>query len=739
MDTVKKISDRIVARQYEQKDCGPACLLTVVRYYKGNATMENMRKLCGANVTGTTMLGLKTAAEAVGMNAEGFKADIPALVKHGKPCILHSIASETMEHYVVFLGVQHEGDKQRFIIGDPAKGLRYLTAEELDAIWKSKICLTLEPNELFKTATDIKKEKIKWIKQLIYDDRSILVVAAVIGIFISALSMVMALFSQKLIDDILPSKNLLKLNMGIVLVFALMMAKEAFSMLRQHFLLNQYQNFNSRIISYFFSKLLALPKTFFDTRKIGDLTARLNDTSRIQKVISQLAGNTIIDILTVTTTTFFIFTYSVKVGLLCLTLVPIFYFLVNRFNSKISRGQQAVMGGYAAAESSYISTLQGIDPIKNHNKQLLFANINNTIYAGFQQAVFKLGKVQIKLNFLANLFGTLFLMCVLFYTSYQVLDGHLKTGSLIALITLCGNLLPSVANLALVTVPINEAKIAFDRMFEFTLLEPEQEEEPTTPLQFESLSAKGLSFRFTGRKPLFKDVSFSVAKGEIAAIMGENGCGKSTLIQLVQKHYTQEEGQIIINGNLGLQQVPLAQWRNICAVVPQQVHIFSGTVIENIAFEKAATETQQIVDFLTQYEFMPFFNSLPQSLLTLVGDEGVNLSGGQKQMIAIARALYSQPQLLILDEATAAMDRESETFVLALLDKIKKHTAILFITHRLHVLKTFCDNIYIIGNGTIVAEGNHDLLLTTDNLYSQYWADLVTPISPKTDKDKVFA
>lgn len=131
------------------------------------------------------------------------------------------------------------------------------------------------------------------------------------------------------------------------------------------------------------------------------------------------------------------------------------------------------------------------------------------------------------------------------------------------------------------------------------------------------------------------------------------------------------------------------------------------------------------MNFLKEYGFDVFMDSLPQSVMTLVGEEGINLSGGQKQMIALARALYHKPELLILDEATAAMDRESELFVLRLLASLKQKMAILFITHRLHVLRTFCDRIYILENKQIVVSGNHQTLLTSKNLYSDYWKDLI--------------
>jgi ABC-type bacteriocin/lantibiotic exporter with double-glycine peptidase domain len=304
------------------------------------------------------------------------------------------------------------------------------------------------------------------------------------------------------------------------------------------------------------------------------------------------------------------------------------------------------------------------------------------------------------------------------------LQGHLKTGELIAVLTMLGSLLPSVARLALISIPINEAKIAFDRMFEFTGIEPEKEEETIKEINFQSLKVQNLSFRFAGRSRLLQNVNLEICKGQIIALMGENGCGKSTLSQILQKYYLPESGEIIINGTKNLKEISFQSWRNVIGIVPQNIHIFNGTVLENIAFDDVVKNPKAIADFLQEYGFASFIESLPQSYMTLVGEEGINLSGGQKQMIAFARALYHHPQLLILDEATAAMDRQSEQFVLHLLQKLKREMGVIFITHRLHILKSFCDKIYILEKGTITAKGNHHQLLESQNLYSSYWNDM---------------
>ncbi len=725
MTPTEKHISRTHSLQLEQRDCGVACLLNLMRYYGGNSTIDELRRLSGTSVTGTTLLGLKQAAEKIGFDAEGCEADIPALLEHGQPVILHVLVEGNLQHYIVFYGKDLKNGSDKFILGDPAKGIIHVTKEELVKIWVSKACLTLAPNGNFTKEKVVKKRKQKWILELIKEDYSILGVAAVLGLIIAGLGLSMAIFSQKLIDVIIPQKNLLRLNMGIALLLVLLLAKEGFQYLRQYLLINQAKDFNTRIIDYFYSRLLNLPKLFFDTRKIGELTARLNDTSRIQRVISQIIGTLVADIMMVLASLTLLFVYKWEVAVASVLFLPVFFILIRYHNKSILIGQRNVMAGYAQCESNYISTIQGIETIKNFNKQDLFGGSNKELYQNYQSKVVTLGRIQIKLSFLASSSGVVFLVGVLFYCANLMLNGKLLAGELIAITSMCGSLLPGVANLALIAIPINEAKIAFDRMFEFTGIEPEMSEIENQYPAFQSLEAKNVSFRFAGRSQLLRRISFGVNKGEIIAIMGENGCGKSTLAQILQKHYEPESGSIILNAKQSQNNISLDNWRQIVGSVPQNIHIFNGTVIENIAFEEASSKTQEVFNFLQQNGFAPFIESLPQSFMTMVGEEGINLSGGQRQMIALARALYQKPRLLILDEVTSAMDRKSEQFVLQLLKKLKSEMGIIFITHRLHVLKGFCDRIYIMENGEISMQGNHETLLQSENLYSQHWNDLV--------------
>ena len=699
--------------QLDQSDCGVACLLSIIKLNGGNHSLEKLREQSGTTKQGTTLLGLYQAANQLGFDAEGCEADIQALIDHQAPVSLHVVIEKNMQHFVVCYGY----DKQNgFLIGDPAKGIYQLSKEALEEIWISKTCLTLKTNSSFVTAKTEQQSQRKWFITLLKEDYKILWITVLLGVFVAALGMAMAVFSQKLIDDILPSNNMNKLISGIALLAILLLARVGISVLREFFLIQQSKDFNKRINKHFFSSLLQLPKPFFDTRKIGELVARLNDTQRVQSVIKLLASSLVIDVLVTIISMVFLFMYSWQVGLISLLSIPIYFYIIYRNNTKIIEAQKEVMQSYAINESNYISSMQGIATIKNDNKQAVFNQANELIFGFFQDKIFNLGKINIRLSWQSGLASVIFLIGILIYTSLQVFQKVIQLGELMAILGIVGSLLPSIANLALIAIPINEAKIAFNRMYEFASIEKEQE--TGLPInEIHSIEIKNLSFRFVGRSELFYGVNMTIQKGQFAAIVGERGSGKSTLSQVLQRFYPFEKGEIIINNQYHLNDLSLNDYRHLIGVIPQEITIFNGNVIDNILLGETATQ-EQLVEFLTTFGFDKIFEQFPQGVATILGEEGINLSGGQKQIIAFARVLYKKPQLLILDEATAAMDRNTEQFIMNLLQKMKKNSAILFVSHRLNTLKNIADNIYILENKTISVFGNHNTLMQSQNFYS---------------------
>lgn len=292
---------------------------------------------------------------------------------------------------------------------------------------------------------------------------------------------------------------------------------------------------------------------------------------------------------------------------------------------------------------------------------------------------------------------------------------------MMAILTITGSILPAVASLALTNIQIQEANLAFERMYEYAHLTPEQVNTSTEttldkPFLFESLTVEQLNFRFPGRPLLLENGVFSLKKGEMIAILGESGCGKSTLLQVLQRFYMPETGHICLNGT-GWNTVTTSAWRQCIGVVPQHIKLFSGTLLDNICLGNTADEADRIVTFCQQYGFSRFFETFPQGYLTILGEDGVALSGGQRQLVALARALYNTPQLLLLDEPTSAMDKQTEQFVLDLLAHIQPELGILLITHKPETAR-LANRTYLVGQGKIIRlhSGHHETFGLDKNL-----------------------
>jgi len=667
------------------------------------------------------MLGLYQAATQFGLDAMGYEATLKDIKEYDNVLIMHVITEERLEHYIVNFGYAKDG----FIIWDPSKGLTNMSEDDLRKIWVSNKCLGLVPNSSFKIEKETNRGKKAWILKSIKPERDLLIISVILGIIISGLGLVMAIFTQKLIDKILPSKDMIVLVLSAILVLVLLSSRIILSAVRQFFLLLQGKSFNIRIVDDFYRALLFLPKSFFDARKTGDFVARLNDTMRIQRVIAEVTGTYIIDVLILIITLIILFYYSNMAGIISLICLPLFYLIVYRWDKRIISAQHDLMSGYASSDSNFIDSLRGIAEIKSLSWQAEFTHKNKSIYSDFQDRAFLLGKIKVKLNLLTGLAGTLYLIIVLIYSSSQVIGNKLSQGELMAIISLSSTLLPSVLNLALIGIPFNEAKVALNRMFEFTQIEPEQGELSLKSEieEIHKLSFKNVSFRFPGQKLLLDNICLTVEKGKVASLVGESGCGKSTLANIILRLYLPESGKIILNNSIDSAGVDLKIWRSKIGIIPQEIHIFNGTILQNILTEQTESKINEMISTISNLGLVSFIDSFPSGLMTLVGEEGINLSGGQKQLLAFIRALINKPDILVIDEGTSNMDRGTESTIMNLIAKIKSEMGVLLISHRINMIKKVSDYIYVIDGKVISDEGIHEDLVKSDNLYKRFWDD----------------
>lgn len=708
-------------RQHGQSDCGVACLNSIISYHGGHATLDDTRQLSGTTTRGTSLLGLQQAADELGFRSKGLKAsDISNLKELKEPAILHVVLNGMQQHYVVFYGFADN----ELIIGDPAKGVELWSVDQLEAVWRDKVLLSLAVGETFKK-THHSRNRYTTILQWVKEDFNILLTALFLGALISVFNLSTAVFTQKLIDEVLPAKKVSLLIVSLSLFGILLIFKSILGYIRSGFLLNQSRDFNVRMVGFFFKSLINLPKTFFDSKKSGEMIARMNDTRRIQSTVSNLVGNLILETLVLTLSVVAIFIYQWQVGLLVTALIPFFATLYFRFKKPILNHQKEAMTAYGLNESNYIDVISGMPEIKNSSKQSLFEKITMTFYGNYQQKSFALGKVQVKFGFVAELLTVLLSLTLFGYTAFLYLQDQMALGTLIACLSLSGTITPSIIQISLFNIQIQEAKVAFDRMDEFSGLALEDLEtgDPSS-LAAETLTLKNISFHYPGTLDLLHNIDLEIKKGEFRTLLGESGEGKSTLIQIIQRFYQPQSGQILLDKTL-ITELNLNSYRDRIAVVPQEIKIFNNSLLFNIVLSEDEKEYSRFLQWSQEHGFNLFFEKFPQGYATLLGEEGTNISGGQRQLVGLARALFRNPQFLILDESTSAMDKNTENFILKILKQFQEHTAILLITHRVTTASK-SDHIYILENGKIIDQGSPACLIKGTNMYSDFYHELDT-------------
>ncbi len=698
-----------VIKQYDQVDCGAACLLSILKFYKGNTSLVHLREMMNTSVNGSTMLDLVNSAKEIGFNAFGASGEYEDLMKEQLPCIAHVVIDNQLQHFVVVYKI----NTKEVLIGDPGKGLYKLNKNQFLEIWKSKAVVLLKPEK------ELLDEKtitwFNWIMQYIKKDNIWIIQSIFLGIIYTILGLLTSIFIQKLIDKYIPEKNTTWIYYTGIFLFLLLLIKASSGFIRDKFLVILNKRINNNITGDFFEHLFKLPKKFFDTRKRGDITARIHDAMRIQQAVLQIGGMTIVDLLIIIGSFSLLFNFSANMAFIALVVFPIYGILLFQSSKKLKLQQNDVMKGYAQVESAYIDTLGGYEDIKSFNSESFFSQFNKTFFGLFQNSIEKLGLTQAKLNLLSELSAVVITIGMLLFGSLWVVNGNLKLGEMMAAYSLAAGILPSINRLISANISLQSANIAAVRLMDMLLVD---EEKSTSPLPFslkENIQFINSAFSWNGRQFLFKEINIDIPIGRITSLWGPSGSGKSTLVQLLQRKYSLIQGQILVDG-IDAKEIGLSDYRKSIGVLPQHIKIFNGTLADNIILGREIKDVQQLLTLIQETNLAEFLNRFENGLFTFLGENGRKLSGGEMQMLALIRALLFKPKLLIIDEGLSGVDFEIEEQIYESIKVYSKNNAVLLITHNLaNLLKT--DYLYVLKNENIAEHGYPNMLIQNGSIF----------------------
>ncbi|HFK5552205.1 TPA: peptidase domain-containing ABC transporter [Elizabethkingia anophelis] len=707
----------IQIKQHDIKDCGAACLASVAAHYGLKMPIAKIRQICHTDTRGTNVLGMVQGLEKMGFNAKGVKGGADALPEIPLPAIAHIIVQGQLHHYVVIYSVK----KDKITVMDPAYGkMQEYTLQEFSEIWTGVLIL-LEPNEYFEQK-DEKTSLYKRFWNLVQPHKSILLQALLGAVVYTILGLSTSIYIEKITDYVLIDGNKRLLNLLSVGMIVILLFQIFISVMKSVLVLQTGQKMDKHLILGYYKHLLKLPQRFFDTMKVGEIISRVNDAVKIRTFINDVAIQIFVNIFIIIFSFALMFTYYWKLALITALVIP-FYFLVywitNKLNKKVERKlmeESAELESHLVESITSVRTIKqfGVETFANNKTDNAFTKLLKTIYTSVLNALFSSNSSE----FLSRIFT----IVLLWAGSGYVIDRVITPGELLSFYALIGYFTSPVSQLIGMNKTVQNALIAADRLFEIMDLEREETTDKLelSPEHIGDIQFKEVSFSYGSRADVFAGFNCTIEKGKTTAIVGESGSGKTTLASLLQNLYPLKGGKILM-GDYDINYISNYSLRSLISVVPQQIDLFSGNVIENIALGEDFPDVQQILDITKKLGILTFVEKLPNGFQTYLGENGALLSGGQKQRIAIARALYKNPEILILDEATSSLDTESELVIQNTLNEFRSQgKTMVVIAHRLSTIAN-ADTILVMKEGQIIEQGNHQELISKDSTYKSMW------------------
>jgi ATP-binding cassette subfamily B protein RaxB len=642
--------------QTEISECAIACIAMITNYYGSSESLAALRERYPQSQQGMTLTRIIRIVGELGFHSRPVQVDLGALQRLQLPAILHW----NLSHFVVIV----KATRRRVVIHDPAVGRLRMSYGDVSRSFTG-VALELAPGTRFEPSRSGSHLSIRSLTGAIVGLKRSLAGVLTLALALEATTLLAPLASQIIFDQALPTGDRDLLLAAAIGFAALLVLQSCLSAMRSWILIVLGANTAFAWSRNVFAHLLKLPTSYFYNRNLGDIMSRLDSVTNIQRTLTNWSVEAILDGVTACITAVALVLYSPTLSIIPFSAFALYAILrVSSYNS-LQLTQLNNINAVARLQSFLVESIRGVQTVKLQNatesRSSQFANV---AFRGAQTRI-AVDRMNMAFSVASSLIVGLQRLLVLCLGAKLILDGRLTVGALMVFLLYSGQLGERGARLLDYLVELRMLRLQAQRLADIALTAPERNTTGTlcaaTPVP--SIEMRHVSFRYSpSERDIVKDCSFRIAPGEAVAIVGPSGCGKTTLAKLLLGLLEPQSGQILIGG-LQVGELGKNALRSLAATVLEDDQVFMGSIEDNIHFFQPLADHARVVQAATAAEMHSDVLSFPMGYRTLVGDLGSTLSAGQKQRLLLARALYRNPRILILDEATCHLDVKNERLV----------------------------------------------------------------------------
>lgn len=705
--------------QPDEMLCGVTCLGMICAYHGvDKISLTTIRNFAQTDREGNTISSLCVAAEKLHMKATGVKCARKAILgkKVKLPIIVHTLVDGLYNHYMVLF----EANEKKVILGDPAQGQIEMLWEEFEKIWTNK-AITLEPTENFLENKKYRKN-YKFVINLIIKFKKQIIMMAIFTGIISGISMVSTWFYSYLIDSILPDNKIKMMFVAIAGVVGVFLLTIELNVMKEKFYVKFNKKLDKELIINIYNRITNLPVSFFSMRTTGDIQARYQDGDNLRSTITSLSLDLLIDICYAVWALILVLGISWQMFVVALVMQELMFLTQKIYKKRINQQMKEEMKKSVDVESFVMATFEANETVKNYNSEKMMENRMADKYKAYQDIKYKNEiDTQMESNVVGaiNDIGLIFMLGVL---GIFVMDGTITIGNLVSAYMYVSYIFTPMQTIIQMRSDLAETTATLERLDDVFRTNTEEEDDKKKKIfdeKIEKIEFKDVVFKYGLRKPTLKGINFSVKKGESIGIIGESGCGKTTLIKLIMGFFDPNEGSIFINGK-NMKEFTRSSIRKRMSYVSQDDYWFQDTIYNNLTLGKEKTEKSELDKVCKMVKMEKYIEKSQYGYNSMIEEGATNLSSGQKQRFSIAKALIKESEVLILDESTANLDANTEEYVVEQLrgekDKIK-----IIVAHRLNTL-IHCNKVIGMEDGVIVEAGSPQELLKKDGMFKELWS-----------------